>query len=202
MKYQGGEYSLTRQERKFAEKNHQLIYKFMHQKKLEIDEYYGEAATGYLIAVMEYSRRRDLQKYKFSTIAYRKMHTYIWNEMESNRRYYSHIEFSIDQNTRLPEGFPEDGGSTCYKDFIVEHRDYYAQTEQHEDMRRLLGRIRCYLTDMQQEHMGMKLEGCKMNEIMRKQHISFTDYHKDSDAIKRAVQTVLCDRAAAKQKTG
>lgn len=191
LKYQGDKYSLTGQEREFAEKNHQLIYKFLHQKKWSIDEYYGEAATGYLIAVMEYSRRRDLHKYKFSTVAYRKMHTYIRNEMESCRRYYGHIEFSMDQNVRLPEGILGDGESTCYKDFIPDPRDFYIKAENHEDMRRLLGRIIFHLTDVQREHMLLKLEGCKANEIMKKQHRSFTDYHEDSDAIKKAVQTVL-----------
>lgn len=42
---------LTDEQRKFAEENHKLIYKFMQDKNLDPEEWYGVVAIGYVKAV-------------------------------------------------------------------------------------------------------------------------------------------------------
>ncbi len=61
---------LSEQEKQFAEKNHSLIYRYLHSHGYSIEEYYNIAVFGYLKAVQVYSQRKDLQdKYMFSVIA-------------------------------------------------------------------------------------------------------------------------------------
>lgn len=175
LKYNGSNYRLTEEEKAFAEENHNLIYDFFHKKKLEIDEYYGEAATGYIISVMEYNRRPELQKYSFSTIAYKKMFTSVWNAMESKRRYQAHIEYSLDDSEKYGK----------LKDYTADTNKYFCRIEQEDEIERILRRIMPHLTRKQWEILIMKIEGYKMNEIMKKQKRSFVDYFRDEAAIKQ-----------------
>lgn len=70
--------SLTKQEQELAENNHNLIYTFANQKNLDIDNYYGILAIGLCKAAKSF----DLEKGKFSTIAYSCME----NELKMNWR--------------------------------------------------------------------------------------------------------------------
>lgn len=60
---------LTDEQRKLAEENHKLIHAFIHQMKLAHDEYYGDMAEAYCIAVSAY----DPQKGPLSTLVFRSM---------------------------------------------------------------------------------------------------------------------------------
>lgn len=194
LKYQGSGYRLTPEEKVFAEGNHNLIYKFLHQKGLPADEYYGEAATGYVIAVMEYRRRPELQKYRFSVIAYKKMHTSVWNEMVSRGRYQGHIGFSMDD--RMENGEPRG-------DQIPDPADHFLLAGQREEMERLLGQILPVLTRLQREILLMKMEGFRMNEIMKRQKRSFVDLFRDDAVVKERVASVLdCSGAASGRGQG
>lgn len=68
-----GNGALTDLEREFACEHHQLIYGFLNRHMLPEDEYYGVAALGYLHAVHRYLDEAELQRFSFSTIAYRAM---------------------------------------------------------------------------------------------------------------------------------
>lgn len=45
---------MTERQRRFAAKNHNLIYRYLHEKGWEVSEYYDIAAFGYLRAVRRY----------------------------------------------------------------------------------------------------------------------------------------------------
>ena len=45
---------MTERQRRFAARNHNLIYRFLHEKGWEVSEYYDIAAFGYLRAVRRY----------------------------------------------------------------------------------------------------------------------------------------------------
>lgn len=65
---------LTAIERQFATDNHNLIYHYLHDKDLSIEDYYGAAADGLILATMAYKRKPELHdNYAFSTIAYKYM---------------------------------------------------------------------------------------------------------------------------------
>lgn len=68
------EVPLTKEQRDFATKWHNLIYSYLHSKELPEEEYYDIVVFGFLRAVKEFLSKPDLQqKYSFSTIAWRKM---------------------------------------------------------------------------------------------------------------------------------
>ena len=100
-------YVLTEQERDFAEKNHNLIYTFLHRNHLEIDEFYEPAAFGFLRAVVKYHRLPWLkEKYEFYNIAWNCLRTNVGNEIDAKRRRTSHIAYSFDNfvNNDTPYG--------------------------------------------------------------------------------------------------
>ena len=56
-------------QRIFADKNHNLVYKFLHEKNLPASEYYDIVIFGYLRAVQRYLTDPNLAGYSFSTVA-------------------------------------------------------------------------------------------------------------------------------------
>lgn len=64
---------MTDEQRQFASERHNLIYAFLHEKGWAPSEYYDIAALGYLRAVMRYLTQPHLQRYAFSTIAWKSM---------------------------------------------------------------------------------------------------------------------------------
>lgn len=67
---------LTREQRLLVEQNHNLIYRFLHDNKLPIDDNYGTCA----IALCTAARTYNPQKGAFSTYAYRAMRNLILRE--------------------------------------------------------------------------------------------------------------------------
>lgn len=64
---------MTEQQRQFAAENHNLIYRYLHEKGWAVSEYYDIAAFGYLRAVRRYLTEPGLSIYAFSSIAWRAM---------------------------------------------------------------------------------------------------------------------------------
>lgn len=65
--------AMSEEQRQYAAKHHDLIYAFLHEQQWTVEEYYDIAAFGFLRAVMRYQSEASLQKYSFSTIAWRAM---------------------------------------------------------------------------------------------------------------------------------
>ena len=57
-------------QRIFADKNHNLVYKFLHEKNLPASEYYDIVIFGYLRAVQRYLTDPNLAGYSFATVAF------------------------------------------------------------------------------------------------------------------------------------
>ena len=53
----------------FADKNHNLVYKFLHEKNLPASEYYDIVIFGYLRAVQRYLTDPNLAGYSFDETA-------------------------------------------------------------------------------------------------------------------------------------
>ena len=85
------EVPLTKEQRDFATKWHNLIYTYLHIKELPEEEYYDIVVFGFLRAVKEFLSKPDLQqKYSFSTIAWRKMECCLLNHFKSQYRQKRH----------------------------------------------------------------------------------------------------------------
>ena len=74
------EVPLTAEQRDFATEHHNLVYSFLNENQLSEDDYYDVVIFGYLNAVKDYFSRSNLQKYAFSTIAWRYMYRKLSND--------------------------------------------------------------------------------------------------------------------------
>ena len=77
---------LSPEEKQLAERYHRLIFTFLNEKHLNEREYYGLAAIGYCKAVKQYCTVERLQQWSFTTVAWKKMCSEIYNERQKRRR--------------------------------------------------------------------------------------------------------------------
>lgn len=80
-------------QRIFAEKNHNLVYKFLHKKNLPASEYYDIVIFGYLRAVQRYLTDPNLAGYSFATVAWRAMEGEVANTRRTDKRRFRVIRF-------------------------------------------------------------------------------------------------------------
>lgn len=80
-------------QRIFADKNHNLVYKFLHEKNLPASEYYDIVIFGYLRAVQRYLTDPNLAGYSFSTVAWRAMEGEVVNTHRTDKRRFRVIRF-------------------------------------------------------------------------------------------------------------
>lgn len=82
------EIPLSEQERAFAEENHdEVVKKFLRQKALDEDDYYGVVIPAYLYAVRVYLSKPDLrERYSFRNIAYKKMQSAVYKHWHYQSR--------------------------------------------------------------------------------------------------------------------
>lgn len=99
---------LTAKQQELVEANHNLIYKFANEKKLNLDDYYDVLAIGLCLAATVY----DESKGKFSTVAYRcmnnKLHDY-WRHAYRKTTVPESMIFSYDTPNDLDDN-PNNGG--------------------------------------------------------------------------------------------
>lgn len=77
---------LTTYERQFADEHHALVYRFLYDKGLEVDEFYDVVIFRYLTAVQRYLSDSQLQRYSFATIAYSAMNSAVCNYLKAEKR--------------------------------------------------------------------------------------------------------------------
>lgn len=70
---------LTKEQQRFAEENHDLVYSFLHAKNLSESSFYDVVIFGYLRAAQEYCEVPSLHRYKFSTLAWKRMRSSLSN---------------------------------------------------------------------------------------------------------------------------
>ena len=95
-------------QRFFAEKNHNLVYKFLHEKNLPASEYYDIIIFGYLRAVQRYLTDPNLAGYSFATVAWRAMEGEIVNAHRTARRRFRVIRFVRPRQTYTGHGLSTD----------------------------------------------------------------------------------------------
>lgn len=74
---------LTEAERQFSEQWHDIIYKFLNEKRLPESEYYDVVVLAYIRAVKKYLNIEQLQQYSFVTISFASMRSAINNYRRS-----------------------------------------------------------------------------------------------------------------------
>lgn len=139
---------LTNEQRKFAEENHNLIYKFLYRKNLNPEEWYGVVAIGYVKAVATF----DPEKAEFSTYAYRCMNNSVGMEYRKQKA----------PCISLNEAFQNEDGGTCeLQDFIPDSFDYAVDIDPAIDLNSMFNG----LSDREQKILLMKAIGYSDAEI-------------------------------------
>lgn len=104
--------ALTKAQQDFAAEHHQLIYKYLHSHGLNADDYYDVAVFGYLRACKRYLAEEALQRYSFTTIAWRAMDSAVGNERRTGaRQKRSAVLLSLDADMELFLGSTDADGS-------------------------------------------------------------------------------------------
>lgn len=80
------EVPLTYEQQLFAAEHHGLVYRFLNENRLSEDEYYDVVIFGYLKAIQNYFCKPELQKFAFTTIAWKTMQGYLCNHLRVQKR--------------------------------------------------------------------------------------------------------------------
>lgn len=83
---------LTEKQRQFAADNHYVLENFLRYRGMPMDEFYDVVIFRFLKAVQQYDERKDLQKYKFSTIAEYAMRSAVSNYFAKKKRRDEKVE--------------------------------------------------------------------------------------------------------------
>lgn len=161
------EFQLTEIEKQKATENHNLVFHFLSKHNLNVDEYYDVVVFGYLKAVKIYSERKELQKYAFSTIAYRQMNWTLknfWKYLYRQKRYAN--VYSLDACTE---------NSQQHNLSIYEVQSNGVDEPYHEvECKMMFENAINMLNELEMETMHMKYMGYNDGEIAKAKGIKIT----------------------------
>lgn len=173
--------SLTEQEKKFAEDNHNLIYGFLHRYRYSIEEWYNVVVFGYLKAVQTYNRRKELQgKYDFPFIAWQYMRSEIGNHFKmqnSQKRKPPQSVISLDSKSEELDNFYNAIGGRSAEDNVMEKLLFDV----------LLGK----LSEVQRKITELKIKGYNNKEVCSMLQIPSSTFYKEMQKIKMAVEQLI-----------
>ena len=155
-----GSFILTDRERQFASEHHQLIYGFLNQHGLPESDYYGVAALGYLRAVHRYLDNAGLNRFSFSTVAYRAMSQSVSQHRRGLNRPPG-VGDPLSMDTGGIDGAPLNCGISTVE------RAAYEELEEHLLLHSLFQR----LSPAQAQVVRLRLQGYGIQEIARRQAV-------------------------------
>ncbi len=159
---------LTKEQQRFAEENHHLVYAFLNEKELSESMFYDVVIFGYLKAVQEYCEVLSLHRFKFSTLAWRRMRSSLSN-------YYKYL--ARPKRNAPVVSFDELIGSEdglCWQDIISRPDERMLQFE--TDL--LLHALAYRLPRREMRIIRMKVRGDRMHDIAKQERMTFRDINK------------------------
>lgn len=159
---------LTGEQKHLAELNHDLVYKFLSKNNLSEAEYYDVVIFGYLCAAQEYCENPKLQRYSFSTVAWKKMN----GAVKDQKKYLSREK--RDFPTISLSEILSDSDSLHYEDVIT------LENQLMEELRLnlLLHTLAARITKKQMRIIRMRLDGFRMHDIASTEKMTFKDINK------------------------
>ena len=170
----------TKEEQQFAEKNHDLVYAFLNEKKLSEDEYYDVVVFGYLRAVQVYFRNPKDYKCTFSTLAWIKMN----GALANYRKYLSSsmrnaVVISLDEPLSCDDGL-------CLEDVIS-----YDDCMEEIRTELLMHELAVHLPEREMRIINMKVCGAKLQEIAKAEKLNFKQIGRILDNIYPTVRKIF-----------
>ena len=169
---------LTQEQQRFAEKNHRLVYAFLNEKELPESVFYDVVIFGYLKAVQEYCEVLSLHRFKFSTLAWKRMRSSLSN-------YYKYLsrpkrnapDVSIDELISSEDGLRWEDVISCQDEMMLRF-----ETEL------LLHALASRLPHREMRIIRMKVRGDRMHDIAKEERMTFRQINK---ALENSYPTVI-----------
>ena len=147
-------HEMTPLQRQFAAEHQNVVFRFLNQKKLPIDDYYDIVIFGYLQAVQEYDENPALSRFQFTTIAWTKMNDCLCSHYTHENRMRRKVP-TVNIHAYTQAGRTLD-------DILPDHRkDLQAQTAEHLFVMEVLS---C-LTETERQMVHLKADGLTCREI-------------------------------------
>lgn len=172
---------LTAEQSQIAELNHDLVFEFLNEYNLPESQYYDVVIFGYLCAVQEYCEKPELQKYLFSTVAWKRMR----RELSNHTKYLERKKRDF-QTVSLSDIKSGDDASLKTNETAAENRLL-------EDLNfsLLLHSLAAAITEKQMRIIRMKLAGFRMHDIARTEKMTFRDINRVLNDTYVIIETLL-----------
>lgn len=159
---------LTLEEQLFAAQNHNLVYAFLQEKNLPEDVFYDVVIFGFIRAVQEYVSGKRFRVYSFSTIA--------WKRMENSVSNYCRYLAAPVRSATMVSLFSPIGADAdlTWEDTLSRKDDQMIEFE----TRLLLHELAEKLPKQEMKIIRLKVAGCKMHEIAKREHLTFQEINK------------------------
>ena len=159
---------LTLEEQLFATQNHNLVYAFLQEKELSEDVFYDVVIFGYMRAVQEYVSGTRFRVYAFSTIAWKRMENSVSN-------YCRYLAAPVRSATMMSLFSPiAADAELTWEDVLSRKDDSVLQFE----TQILLEDLEQKLPKREMKIIRMKVAGCKMHDIAKREHLTFQEINE------------------------
>ena len=182
---------LTTAEQKFAEENHDTVYRFLKWNHYPMEDYYTVVIEEYLRSCQIYLEREELQQYKFSTIAWKHMQTAVRNHWKAESTQKRHPEYGIISLSTLISAEYGDSGR-CYEEIIKDmNTDIVQNIIRDEEDKVLMEKLWFFLSESQMEMVLFKMDGFSDRDICRHCGLRRKEYLSEMENIKEILSSVL-----------
>ena len=151
---------LTEKEQKFAEENHELVYSFLNEKRLNEDDFYDVVIFGYLRAVQEWCRN-SFNILNFSTYAWKCMSNELINHYQFQSRKKRHVSTVSFDDIILK--------CNDFKEYDITYNEYVNELKTNLLLHELARR----LPEREMRIVRMKVRGDKLQDIARAERLNF-----------------------------
>ena len=159
---------LTKEQQRFAEENHHLVFKFLNERELPESVFYDVVIFGYLKAVQEYCEVESLHRFKFSTLAWKRMRSSLSNYYKYlSRPKRSAVTVSLDELIGAEDGL-------CWNDVLSQPDDLMMELE----TELLLHALATKLPRRDMRIILMKVRGERMHDIARAERMTFREINR------------------------
>lgn len=172
---------LTAEQSQIAELNHDLVFEFLNEYNLPESQYYDVVIFGYLCAVQEYCEKPELQKYLFSTVAWRQLKHELYRHYKYHER--KKRDFQTVSLSDIKSG----------NEAFLKTDETAAENKLLEDLNfsLLLHSLASAITEKQMRIIRMKLAGFRMHDIARTEKMTFRDINRALNDTYVIIETLL-----------
>lgn len=178
------EIPLTLEQKIFAAQNHDLVYKFLQEKNLPVEEYYDVVIFGYLNSIHRFYANPELAQHTFGNIAWKGMQNSLYNYTRAKSRQKRDAKIYSIHSMLYPDSL---SGDLSLEETLPVCDDMMQQLEASLLLHDLSKRV----SQQQMEIVRMRSHGYNLQDIATRQSTSTKRVRKLLEEV-RSVLTELC----------